>query len=106
MIVDVPDAQASDEETTISVRAKREVSTNITANPEKYQSRLLEQIAALRGRSLDGIHETPTAEASKEVASRDELRSGTRALIAFVAVTTVLSVLLMLFVWSLFVWFL
>lgn len=95
VVVEIPETQSSDDETMISVTAEKEVSTNITASPDKYQSRFLEQLGALRGESVDSVvehmSERMDPESSKEVASTDDLRDGASSM------ATVMVVMLVVF---------
>ena len=84
VVVELPETQASDGETVVSVTAEKEVSTNITATPDKYQSRFLEQLEAFRGESVDDVvaymSERVDPESSKEVARSDDLRDGSASM--------------------------
>jgi len=97
VIVEIPETQSSDEETMVSVSAEKEVSTNITANPEKYQSRFLEQLESLRGQDvdtvLDKMSQNMSPEASKEVSSSDELRDGSSSMGVVMVIMMVLGLL-------------
>ncbi|MGB9965402.1 hypothetical protein [Halobacterium hubeiense] len=97
--VEIPENQASKGQTMISVTAEKEVSMNITANPDKYKSRFLQELENLRGRQidtiLDGMSEKMDPEQSKEVSSSGELRDGSSSMGIVMIVMMVLSVLFM-----------
>lgn len=93
VVVEIPEMQSSDDETMVSVTAEKEVSTNITANPDKYQSRFLEQLDALRGESVETVvaymSERMDPGSSKEVARSDDLRDGSSSLATVMVVIVV-----------------
>lgn len=95
--VEIPETQSSQDETMISITASKEVSTNITANPEKYKSRFIEQLERLRGREVEDIlnimSENMDPNQSKEIESADRLSDGS----SNVAVIMVLMFLAFLF---------
>lgn len=97
IIVDVPEAQSNETETMISVTADKEVSVNITANPEKYKSRFLSKLQKLRQHdvedALDVVGKHVTADNSKEVGSANELREGTSSVSTVMIVMLILSLL-------------
>lgn len=103
VVVEIPETQSSADETMLSVTAEKEVSTNITANPEKYQSRFLEQLEALRGESVDDVvanmSERMDPESSKEVARSEDLRDGSssmgKVMVAMLVVFVLFSLLMM-----------
>lgn len=97
VIVEVPETQSSEAETMISVTAEKEVSTNITASPEKYKSRFLEQLNAFRGEDIEVILEwmsqNISPETSKEVTSSDELRDGSSSVGVVMVIMVVVGLL-------------
>jgi len=77
----------SADETRLRVDASREVSLNVTAKPGRYEERFLAELSALR---RDGPEEARrvlerarTADRSREVPDRGDLRSGRTVLLAF-----------------------
>lgn len=84
IIAEIPEAQSGEEETMISVTAEKEVGMNVTANPEKYKSRFLEQLETFRGYEVEEVlevmGESMSPADSKEVASADELRDGSSSM--------------------------
>jgi len=84
IVVEIPETQTSDDETMITITAEKEVATNITANPEKYKSRFLEQLDTFRGNDvdtvLDWLNENMEPGESKEVSNGDELRDGSSSM--------------------------
>jgi hypothetical protein len=99
VIVEIPEGQANDNQTMISVRSEKEVGMNITADPEKYESRFLSALNELRGepidellnRHADSVSETTT----KEVESTDEQADGTNMLYVILAVVFLMMFLFM-----------
>ena len=84
VIVEIPEAQASDEQTMLSVTAEKEVATNITANPDKYKSRFLQNIEEIRHREMEEVLEVVedyvNEENTKEVTSSGDLRDGSSSM--------------------------
>lgn len=82
--VDIPEAQSNETETMITVTAEKDVSMNVTANPDKYMSRFLEQLETFRGHDIDHVLDVlgkdMTPEESKEVDSVDELSDGSSSM--------------------------
>lgn len=82
--VEIPEDQTDDRRTMVSVTAEKEVSMNVTANPDKYKSRFLQELESLRGGSVDTIldrmGESIDPEESKEVSNSDELRDGSSSM--------------------------
>lgn len=82
--VEIPETQSSDEETMISITSEKEVSMNVTANPQKYEDRFLMTLNSMRGRPVDELLEeygdTVTASGSKEVTSPDQQADGSSKL--------------------------
>lgn len=99
VIVEIPENQTSNKETMLSVTAEKEVATNITANPEKYQSRFLQQLEQLRGQDinhvLDTLSQDVSRQTSKEVSSSDKLRDGSSSMGVVMVVMMVGSLLFM-----------
>lgn len=84
VVVDVPHNQRRDDETEITVIGEREVSANIGADPEKYVSRFVRSLNAIKNEDVDVILETLAANdvdrRSKEVADPGEQAGGSWAL--------------------------
>lgn len=79
VIVEVPETQSDSEEAMISVRSEKEVGMNITANPDKYESRFLSRLNYMRGRPIDDLldtHGDVSARSTKEVASTSQQADG------------------------------
>ncbi|MDL0129061.1 hypothetical protein [Halobacterium salinarum] len=97
--VEIPEDQAGEEQTMVTVTAEKEVSMNITANPDKYKSRFLQELESLRGRHidsiLDGMSETMDPKQSKEVSDSGELRDGSSSMGIVMVVMMALSILFM-----------
>lgn len=100
VIVEVPEGQASDEQTMISVYSEKEIEMNITANPDKYESRFLSSLNRLRGQPIDDLldeyAEAVTEETTKEVASANEQADGTNMLYIILAISFVMIFIFML----------
>lgn len=97
VIVEIPEAQTSDTETMVSVTADKEVSMNITANPEKYKSRFLAELEKLRQHdvedALDVVGKHITTDNTKEVGSANDLRDGTSSVSTVMILMVILSLL-------------
>jgi hypothetical protein len=97
--VEIPEQQSSDSETMISVSADKEVSMNVTANPDKYKSWFLTEVERLRERDLeevkDEMAENLTAENTKEVKDAGDLREGSSSVGLVMVVTMVVFALMM-----------
>ncbi|ELZ91290.1 hypothetical protein C440_13289 [Haloferax mucosum ATCC BAA-1512] len=95
LTVEIPEQQPSAEQTTLSVRARREVSVNVTAQPERYKERYLETLNDFRGQSIERIFESAgrhlAANGSKEVISERAQADGTSKLTLVVLAMVVLS---------------
>ncbi|MDL0136049.1 hypothetical protein PNP85_13605 [Halobacterium salinarum] len=98
--VDVPEGQASDEQTMISIQSEKEVEMNITANPDKYESRFLDVLNRMCGRPieelLDEHSDSVTEGNTKEVASTDEQADGKSLLYVVLAVVFIMMFFFML----------
>lgn len=94
VIVEIPEGQADDERTMVSVYSEKEVGMNITANPDKYESRFLAALNELRGRPIEELLDANageiTGETTKEVTSPDEQADGTDMLYVVLAITLLL----------------
>lgn len=89
--VEIPETQSNDNETMVSISSEAEVSINVTANPDKYESRFIEQLENLRGRNIDTVldemSKTMSPSESKEVDSSTDLSDGSsRVLLVMVIV--------------------
>jgi hypothetical protein len=100
VIVDIPENQAGDEQTMVSIRSEKEVGMNITANPDKYESRFLTELNNLRGKPIDELlaehTESVTEESTKEVESANEQADGTNMLYVVLAISFVMIFFFML----------
>jgi len=100
VIVEIPERQSNEAETMLSVSAKKEVSINVTANPEKYKSRFLTSLESLRDADLDQLNQNSAVGSrsgnTKEVGAVDELRDGSSS-VGIVMVLSVLLIMLMMF---------
>jgi len=98
--VDVPEGQAGDEQTMISVQSEKEVEMNITANPDKYESRFLDVLNRLRGKPieelLDEHSDSVTEGTTKEVASTDQQADGKNLLYVVLAIVLIMMFFFML----------
>lgn len=87
VIVEVPENQASDEETMITVTAEKEVDMNVTADPEKFKSRFLNELDLFRGHPVDHVLRTfDDDHRSKEVFSQAEQTDGRNLLWVVLAI--------------------
>lgn len=100
VIVDIPEDQAGDEQTMVSIQSEKEVGINMTANPDKYESRFLTALNNLRGKPIDELlaeHTDSVTEGStKEVASTNEQADGTNMLYVVLAISFVMIFFFML----------
>ncbi|WP_222918756.1 hypothetical protein [Natrinema sp. SYSU A 869] len=77
IIVDIPENQSSAAETMITIRAKKEVEMNMTANPEQYKSQFLAELERTRGYPVEHVLKTFDENCqSKEVFHPDEQTNG------------------------------
>ncbi|WEL18436.1 Uncharacterized protein SVXHr_2283 [Halorhabdus sp. SVX81] len=94
MIVEIPETQAGDGQTMISVQSEKEVGMNITANPDKYESRFLSSLNRLRGQPIEDLleqhGEKVTQGGSKEVKSADDQADGTNMLYVVLAIVFIM----------------
>lgn len=94
VIVEIPETQSAEDETMISVSAEKEVSVNVTANPDKYKSRFLQELETLRGRDigaiLDDLSGQISPEQTKEVNGADQMRDGSSNVVLVVIATMVI----------------
>jgi hypothetical protein len=83
--VEIPENQSDAEETMISVTSSKEVSANITANPDKYESRFLTELNKLRDKELEEVLELMNQQMnpsqSKEVNNETELSDGSSKMV-------------------------
>jgi FlaA1/EpsC-like NDP-sugar epimerase len=95
MIVNIPEAQRDDEETVIDVNAEKEVSIDMSTNPEDIKSEFLEIVNDLRDQDIDTIldrmSDDMSPDSSKEVASSTNFQDsqstlGKRFIITFTIV--------------------
>lgn len=92
--VDVPEGQSSEGETMISVQSEKEVEMNITANPDKYESRFISVLNSLRGKPIEEIldehSDSVTEGTTKEVASTNEQADGKNLLYVVLAIVFIM----------------
>lgn len=95
LIIDVPEMQESDTKTVIEVNAEKEVSIDMSTNPEDIKSEFLEMINNLRTKDVDHLLEQMSKqispEQSKEVTSSSNFGDaqsamGIRYIITFVVI--------------------
>lgn len=94
VIVDIHNRQEDEGKTSISIRSEKEVDMNITANPEKYESRFLNTLNRLRGKPVEDLFDSygkSIAEGStKEVASPDQQADGKNLLYVVLVIVIVM----------------
>lgn len=99
VIVEIPENQGRDGGTMIYVTAEKEVSTNITANPDLFKSRFLEELDTLRGHKVNDILDTMSQNMepkdSKEVSKSEHLRDGSEGMGVVMIITIILGFLFM-----------
>lgn len=92
--VEIPENQPSEKETVISVSSEKEVSMNVTANPQKYEDRFFSVLNKMRGRPvdelLDEVGHTITNNGSKEVQSTEQQADGSSYLGLILALVFIL----------------
>lgn len=77
VVVDISEGQAGSERTPITVTAEKEVEVNITADPEKFKSRFLEELDLFRGHPVDHVLRTfDDDHRSKEVFTQADQTDG------------------------------
>lgn len=92
VIVDLHESLSDENRTKITVRSEKEVSVNITANPQRHESAFLDSLNDLRGKDMSEIKEIAekileNSGGSKEVASSSEFTSaGTKVGIVLILV--------------------
>lgn len=100
VIVDIPENRTGDEQTMVSIQSEKEVGMNITANPDKYESRFLTALNNLRGKPIDELltehTESVTEDSTKEVESTNEQADGTNMLYVVLAISFVMMFFFML----------
>lgn len=100
VIVEIPERQSSEAETMLSVSAEKEVSMNVTANPDKYKSRFLSELDLFRGHDAEDVKDVMAQDLTpgntKEVRSAGDLRDGSSSM-GLVMVATMILVALMFF---------
>lgn len=105
VVVEYSEQPAGERRTTLSVDSGRELWTNVTANPQRYEARFLDELEALRGRDAEEFRESldrrSSAGLSKEVASAGELRNGWSIAVGVVLLVTLLGLVPVLFVLAL-----
>jgi hypothetical protein len=98
--VEIPERQSGEGETMVNVSAEKEVSVNITANPDKYKSRFLSELDMFRDYEVekvkDVMSETLNSENTKEVRNAGDLRDGSSSM-GLVMVVMMIIVVLMTF---------
>ncbi|GAB7118148.1 hypothetical protein [Natrinema pallidum] len=98
VIIEVPENQASETETMVSVTGEKEVSANIGADPEKYISRVIKSINDIKGKDIDVIievlDENNVSENSKEVRNEAD-QAGGKGILILVMVLIMFFVFLM-----------
>lgn len=84
VIVEVPEMQTNKTKTMIHVSADKEVSLNVTANPERYKSIFLSELEIIREQDVNRIKsllsENIDAKNTKEVRRASDLRDGSSTL--------------------------
>jgi hypothetical protein len=102
--VEIPERQSSDSETMVNVSAAKEVSMNVTANPDKYKSRFLSELDMFRDYDVGNIKEVMAEELSpentKEVRDAGSLRDGSSSMGVVMVIMAILFFLMMLFMMS------
>lgn len=80
VIVECQQAGGDDKQTVLTVSGEKEVSTNITANPEKYVRQFVSEVYNLKGRSMSEIVDLAdqqiAANGTKEVTDSSDQASG------------------------------
>lgn len=98
--VEIPERQSGEGETMVNVSAEKEVSVNVTANPDKYKSRFLSELDMFRDYDVESVKDTMSArlnsENTKEVRNAGDLRDGSSSM-GLVMVATMILVALMMF---------
>lgn len=94
VVVAIPENQAYHDQTTVNIHSEKEVDMNITANPQKYESRFLGSLNELRGYSIQELFNSNqnniTESTTKEVASANDQAGGKSLLIVVVIIVFIM----------------